>query len=90
MTELSSHVGSVVAERDFVRVLGTVVHVSALGDLSGEDVEENAEEDALPQRVLKQVKHLVVYAVELLQPLQVVFPGGRVRDRPQAQVVHVT
>ena len=70
-------------------VLRAVVQVAALGELADDEPGEDHEDDAPVEGFADQVDGLVVDAVQLLEPLQVVLRRRRVGDRPQAQVVHV-
>ena len=72
-----------------MRILRAIVKQPPLGDLVDKEVQEDAEEDALVEGAADQVVGLVVDAMQLLQPLEVALRGGRVRDGPQAQRVHM-
>ena len=87
--QCQSHVGSVVAPRNFVRVLRAVVHVTALGDLGHEEPEEDAKDDSFVQRVADHVQDFVVDTMHLLEALEVVLLGRRVGNSPESEVVHV-
>ena len=86
---IRSQSGSVIAERNFVRVFGTIVQVLPLGDLVDKEPDEDAGDDALVQRGANHVKHFIVDPVQLLQTLQVIFLRGGVSNRPESEVVHV-
>ena len=70
-------------------VLRSVIEVLLLGKLADGEEQDGAEDDTLVQGVANHVQGLVVDSVHLLQSLQVVLAAGRVRDCPQAQLVHV-
>ena len=60
-----------------------------LADLVDKHEQEDADEDSLVERVADQVIGLVVDTMQLLEALKVACSGGRVRDGPETQVVHV-
>ena len=71
-------------------VLGAVVEESVLRHLVDEEPGEDAEDDTLVQRVADHIESFVIDAMQLLHTLQIVLLGGRVSDRPKAQVLHVS
>ena len=60
-----------------------------LGDLVDKHEQEDASEDSLVERVADEVVDLVIDTMQLLKALKVACSGGRVRDGPKTQVVHV-
>ena len=70
-------------------VLGTVVHVTLLGNLVDKEPEEDSEDDSLAERVANHINGFVVDPVDFLHALQVILLGRSVRNRPESQVVHV-
>ena len=72
-----------------MRVLGAVVHVSALSNLVDEEPEESAENDALVEGLADHVNRLVVDAVKFLHADKVVLPGWRVGNGPETEILHV-
>ena len=72
-----------------MRIKHALVEPATLSNLADSEPQENAHQDALPHGLCHIVPHLVVQAVNLLHPLQIVLAARSIRQSPYAQVVHV-
>ena len=81
--------GGDIAPVGVMRVLRAIVQEFMLGDLVDKHEQEDASEDSLVERVADQVVGLVIDTMQLLEALKVACSGGRVRDGPKTQVMHV-
>ena len=70
-------------------VLRTFVQESLLGDLVDKEVQEDADEESLVERIADHVIGLVVDTMQLLKALEIAGSGGSVRDGPKTKMVHV-
>lgn len=72
-----------------VRIIVVLLHVASS---NSRDKEEETDEDkgALPESHVNIVPHFLVQKMDLLQASKVVDLAGRIGDRPNAQVVHMS
>ena len=82
--------GGDIAEVSIMRVLRAIVQELLLGNLVDKEVQGDADEDPLVDWFADHVIELVVDTMQLLKALKVACSGGRVRNGPKTQVMHVS
>ena len=82
--------GGDIAPVSIMRVLRAIVQEPLLGNLVDKEVQGDADEDPLVDWFADHVIALVVDTMQLLKALKVVCSGGRVRNGPKTQVMHLS